>query len=217
MTRIVVIVAAALIVASAVALSAPRHHPSGGGGGTPPPPPTLTETPSPSPPITIADSAALGAINYQFTNTWSSAEAFVGANTFASPNWDADRFTLSGDYVIIAPLGPGVSGDGGTTKLTTTVAVQMDMSVDHDTSVAPGGMLANKWGIWSWGPLTAGRSMNGWGGLTPDYVVYLNGSEVGTATTMEVAGGGALYAYSTHWTAWFVWNGSAFVGSGPPP
>jgi len=174
--------------------------------------PTLTETPSPGSP-TIADSTPLSTIIQQFTNTFSPAEPSVGVNTFASPNWDADTYQILGDYLIISPVGSGVSGAGGTTQHTTTVAVQMDMSPDGTIVNAPSAtMLANTWGVWNFGPTQSGRTLGG-GAFVGGYVLWLNGTQVGSGTIIEVAHGGVLYSYSG---AWFTWNGTAFVSSGAP-
>jgi len=175
--------------------------------------PTLTETPSPGSP-TIADSTPLSTIIQQFSNTWSNSEAFVGANTFASPNWDADTYQVSGDYLIIAPNGPGVSGAGGTTQHVTTVAVQMDMSPDGTIVNAPSStMLANTWGIWNFGPTQSGRFL-GNGAFSGGYVVWLNGKQRGSADELEIAHGGVLYLRIS--SAWYTWNGTSFVSSGAP-
>jgi len=175
---------------------------------------TLTETPAPSAP-TISSSSPPSVIQKN-VNTWSNSEAFVGTNTFCgtSSYWDADTYQMGGDFLIIAPNGPGVGGAGGTTQHVCTEAIQMDMSPDLTISNAPAGApLANKWGIFNWGPIQSGRMIGG-GAFIGGYVLWLNGVQIGSGDTMEVAHSGVLYLLDG--SAWYTWSGHSFDPSGAP-
>jgi len=90
------------------------------------------------------------------------------------------------------------------------MAVQIPLTADGVTSSAQNGpFLATSVGVWSWGPAQAGRQIGG-GGFQGDNVLYLNGTQVGSAFLIEVAHGGQLYANNSLF-GWFVWNGTQFI------
>src|SRR5215469_2601735 len=81
-----------------------------------PPPPTLTLTISPLSP-NISGSAQLGTYVATVTAAWSNGSPFTGTIQFTSPYYDdGGTFALSGNQLIISPLGLGVNGDGGSTQ-----------------------------------------------------------------------------------------------------
>jgi hypothetical protein len=178
----------------------------------PPPPPTLSLVASPVAP-TIPSSSPLGAIVATLQGVWSDGSLFTGSYTFVSPNYDADTYSINGSNLIVASNGPGVGSAGGSVEQVTMEAVQIALTADGVTSSAPtGAPLATGAGVWSWGPAQAGRLI---GSFQGDNVLYLNGTQVGSAFLMEVAHGGQLYVNNSTY-GWFVWNGTQFVSSAAP-
>ena len=178
------------------------------------PPPTLTLTVSPVAP-TIPSSTALGTTVATLQGVWSDGSAFTGSYTFVSPNYDADTYSISGNKLIVAPNGPGVGSAGGSVENVTMEAIQIAPTSDGVTSSAPSGSpLATSAGVWSWGPAQSGRQIGG-GSFQGDYVLYLNGMQVGSASLIEVAHGGQLYAQNSIY-GWFMWSGSQFVSTSAP-
>jgi hypothetical protein len=123
---------------------------------------------------------------------------------------------------MCCPIGAARTADprhgsaGGSVEHATLEAVQIDPTADLVTSSAPAGApLATSAGVWSWGPIVAGRLIVCNGCSPADYVIYLKGSQVGAGSLMEVAHGGQLYA-NTSSSGWFVWNGTQFVSSPAP-
>ena len=178
------------------------------------PPPTLSLALTPSAP-TIPSSTPLGTTVATLQGVWSDGSSFTGRYTFVSPNYDADTYSISGNDLIVAPNGPGVGSAAGSVEQVTIEAVQIALTADSVTSSAPtGAPLATSGGVWSWGPAQAGRQIGG-GGFQGDYVLYLNGMQVGSALLIEVANGGKLYANNSLF-GWFVWNGTQFVSTSAP-
>jgi hypothetical protein len=183
-----------------------------GASGTP----TLRLAVIPAAPTTPSSDGTSGNIA-ALQGIWSDGSTFTGKYTPVAPNYDADTVTVSGSEVIIAGNGPGVASAGGTVQHYTMEAVQIDPTADLVTSSAPNGApLATSAGVWSWGPAEAGRII-GSGGDAGGYVIYLNGSQPGSAagTVLEVAHGGQLYV-NTSSAGWYLWNGSGFTPSSPP-
>jgi hypothetical protein len=146
---------------------------------------------------------------------WSDGSPFTGSYTFVSPNYDADTYSISGRNLIVASNGPGVGSAGGSVEHVTMEAVQIALTADGVTSSAPAGAtLATSAGVWSWGSAQAGRQIGG-GSFSGDYVLYLNGKQVGSAFLIEVAHGGQLYANNSLF-GWYVWNGTQFVRTSAP-
>jgi hypothetical protein len=178
------------------------------------PPPTLSLAITPSVP-TIPSSTPLGTTVTTLQGVWSDGSSFTGSYTFVSPNYDADTYSISGNDLIVAPNGPGIGSAGGSVERVTMEAVQIALTADGVTSSAPtGAPLATSAGVWSWGPAQAGRQIGG-GSFQGDYVLYLNGMQVGSALLIEVANGGQLYANNSLF-GWFVWNGTQFVSTSAP-
>ena len=179
-----------------------------------PPPPTLSLVVSPTAP-TIPPSTAPGSTVASLQGVWSDGSNFTGSYIFVSPNYDADTYSVSGNNLIVAPNGPGVGSAGGSVEHVTMEAVQIALTPDGVTSSAPSGSpLATSAGIWSWGPAQAGRQIGG-GSIQGDYVLYLNGTQVGSAFLIEAEHGGQLYSQNSIY-GWFVWNGSQFVSTSAP-
>jgi len=102
---------------STASCSAPLAQPS-------PPPPALTLTVSPFTPI-ISETAPLGTTVATVTAAWSNGSPFTGTIQFTAPYYDAGgTFALSGNQLIISPVGLGVNGDGGSTQNISLIAVQ---------------------------------------------------------------------------------------------
>ena len=176
------------------------------------PPPTLSLVVAPTAP-TIPSSTALGSTVATLRGVWSDGSPFTGSYTFVSPNFDADTYSISGSNLIVAANGPGVGSAGGSVEQVTMAAIQIALTSDGVTSSAPtGAPLATSAGVWSWGPTQAGRQI---GNFQGDYVLYLNGMQVGSAFLIEVANGGQLYT-NTSLFGWFLWNGTQFVSTSAP-
>jgi hypothetical protein len=89
-----------------------------------PPPPALTLTISPLSPTISAD-APLATYVATATAAWSDGSPFTGTIQFTAPYYDdGGTFALSGNNLIISPLGLGVNGDGNTTQHVSLIAVQ---------------------------------------------------------------------------------------------
>jgi hypothetical protein len=98
------------------ACSAPLAAPS--------PPPALTLTISPFTPV-ISETAPLGTYVATVTAAWSNGSPFTGTIQFTAPYYDdGGSFALSGNQLIISPVGLGVNGDGGSTQNVSLIAVQ---------------------------------------------------------------------------------------------
>jgi hypothetical protein len=93
--------------------------------GQTPPPPTLSISFNPSAP-SIPSTAAPGMVVAAINVTWSNNAPFTGTVAFASPNFgDGGTFAIDGNMnIIVAPGGPGVSGDGGTMQNVSVSATQ---------------------------------------------------------------------------------------------
>jgi hypothetical protein len=177
--------------------------------------PTLSLTVMPSMALTIPSTAPLGTAVWTLQGVWSDGSPFTGSYTFVSTHYDADTYTISGSNVIIATNGPGVGSDGGMVDQVTIEAIQIALTADGITSPAPnGGPLATSAGLWSWGPVQAGRQLGG-GGFQGDNVTYLSGKQVGSGFLMKVAHGGQFYLNNSLF-GWFLWTGTQFVPSSPP-
>jgi hypothetical protein len=88
------------------------------------PPPSLTLTISPLNPI-VSQTAPLGTFVATAAAAWSDGSPFTGTIQFTAPYYDdGGTFALSGNKLIISPLGLGVNGDGGTTQRVSLIAVQ---------------------------------------------------------------------------------------------
>jgi hypothetical protein len=83
------------------------------------------------------------------------------------------------------------------------------VSPDGTTSTPPGGApLVTAAGKWTWGSAAAGRP--------GEYGVSFNGAAPsGIGNLMEINHGGKLYINTLH-AGWFLWNGTAWVGSLAP-
>jgi hypothetical protein len=93
---------------------------------SPPPPPvaTLTITVAPQLP-SVPETAPLGTFVATVTAAWSDGSPFTGTLSFDSPYYDdGGTFALSGNRVIVSPLGKGLMGDGGTVQHVTITAMQ---------------------------------------------------------------------------------------------
>ena len=88
------------------------------------PTPSLVLTfnpPSPSVPSNAPAGTAIATINA----VWSDGTAFSGTLSFGPPySNDNATFAVSGNQLIVNPVGPGLSADGGTTQNVTIVATQ---------------------------------------------------------------------------------------------
>ncbi len=88
------------------------------------PPPTLTLTVSPSY-ASISETAPLGTYVATVTAAWSDGSPFTGTIQFTAPYYDdGGTFALSGNQLIISPLGLGVNGDGASIQNVSLIAVQ---------------------------------------------------------------------------------------------
>jgi hypothetical protein len=86
--------------------------------------PNLTLSFNPSNP-SISSSAPAGTVVATITAAWSDGSPFTGSLGFAAPySDDHGTFAISGDQLIINPLGPGLSADGNTTQNVTILATQ---------------------------------------------------------------------------------------------
>jgi hypothetical protein len=73
----------------------------------------------------ISDTAPLGTYVATVTAAWSDGSPFTGTIQFTAPYYDdGGTFALSGNQLIISPLGLGVKGDGGSTQNVSLIAVQ---------------------------------------------------------------------------------------------
>ena len=95
----------------------------------------MPSAPIPAPPIlslsfeppnpTIPSNTAKGATVATIIPSWSNGELFTGTLSFGSPNFDASgAFAISGNKLIINPLGPGLDASGGTIEHVTVDATQ---------------------------------------------------------------------------------------------
>lgn len=88
------------------------------------PTPYLTLSFNPADP-SIASNAAAGTVVATITASWSDGSPFTGTLSFGTPySNDKATFAISGNQLIVNPLGPRLSADGGTTQLVTIVATQ---------------------------------------------------------------------------------------------
>jgi hypothetical protein len=88
------------------------------------PTPCLTLSFNPPNP-TISTTTPVGTVVATMTAPWSNGSPFTGTFGFASPySNDQGTFAISGNSLIIAPAGPGVSGDGGRLQNVTITAMQ---------------------------------------------------------------------------------------------
>src|SRR5205823_6311760 len=88
------------------------------------PPPRLTLTISPFAPA-MSEIAPLGASVATVTAAWSDGSPFTGTIQFTAPYYDdGGTFALSGNKLIVSPLGFGLDGDGGSTQNVSLIAVQ---------------------------------------------------------------------------------------------
>jgi hypothetical protein len=88
------------------------------------PTPYLTLSLSPFSP-TIASNSPPGTVVATITAIWSNGNPFTGTLSFGAPySNDHGTFAISGNELIVNPLGPGVLGDGDTTQNVTIVATQ---------------------------------------------------------------------------------------------
>jgi hypothetical protein len=89
-----------------------------------PAPPVLSlsfEPPNP----TIPSNTPKGTTVATIIASWSNGELFTGTLSFGSPNFDASGvFAISGNSLIINPLGPGLNAPGGTIEHVTIDATQ---------------------------------------------------------------------------------------------
>jgi hypothetical protein len=89
-----------------------------------PSPPTLTLTFNPQMP-SISATVPPGTVVATVTAAWSDGSAFTGTLSFGAPYYDdGGTFALSGNNLIVSPLGLGLNGDGGTVQNITVVATQ---------------------------------------------------------------------------------------------
>jgi hypothetical protein len=88
------------------------------------PAPYLTLSFNPPNP-TVASNAPVGTVIATITASWSNGSPFTGTLSFGPPNSnDNATFAISGNQLIVNPVGPGLSHDGGTTQNVTIVASQ---------------------------------------------------------------------------------------------
>ena len=89
-----------------------------------PAPPVLSlsfEPPNPKIPSNTPKGATVATI----ITSWSNGDLFTGTLGFGSPNFDAGGvFAISGNSLIINPLGPGLNAPGGTIEHVTVDATQ---------------------------------------------------------------------------------------------
>jgi hypothetical protein len=88
--------------------------------------PTLSLTVTFNPPNpSISVDAPAGTVVATITAAWNDGSPFTGSLGFAAPySDDHGTFAISGNNLIINPLGPGVSADGNTTQNVTILATQ---------------------------------------------------------------------------------------------
>lgn len=73
----------------------------------------------------IANTTPLGSTVATITAAWSDGSPFIGTLGFAAPySNDHGTFAISGNNLIVNPVGPGVSADANTTQNVTIVATQ---------------------------------------------------------------------------------------------
>jgi hypothetical protein len=88
------------------------------------PTPSLTVNFNPPKP-SISASAPAGTLVATITAAWSDGSPFTGSLGFAAPySDDHGTFAISGNNLVINPLGAGVSADGNTTQNVTILATQ---------------------------------------------------------------------------------------------
>jgi hypothetical protein len=84
----------------------------------------LTLTISPSYP-TLSETTPLGTYVATVTAAWSNGSPFTGTIQFTAPYYDdGGTFALSGNQLIINPVGLGIRGDGGSIQKVSLIAVQ---------------------------------------------------------------------------------------------
>lgn len=90
----------------------------------PSPSPSLTLTITPPSPL-IPDTSPIGTVVATVTAAWSDGSQFTGTIGFVGPYYDdGGTFALSGNQLIVSPMGMGVNGDAGTVQDVSIEATQ---------------------------------------------------------------------------------------------